>query len=96
MKAVNFSDNLSMSILPIDDVDYRQYKYRLKELFEQLLTAKEAKFYRKRLRLHGIKPNAFAYWSEMKADSSKSMHGDALEKLSDALGIPMRDLKYKE
>lgn len=91
-----FSDGFELDKFPMPSKDYRQYKYRLAELFETQLTPIEAKYYRQRLRKQDIKATALLYWASIPKGSTKAIHGDTLEKLSDALGIPMRDLKYRD
>jgi hypothetical protein len=96
MRTIEFSDGYQFEVQYPSEQDFTSYKYRFRELFAKLLTPEEAKFYRRQIANRGINMNNLIYWSKIKADAATSIPGDALEQLSDALGIPMRDLKYRD
>jgi hypothetical protein len=96
MRTIIFSDNYPMEVQFPSEDNFLKYKYRIKELFGKLLTPTEARNYRKRIIESGLNITNVNFWATIKADASTSIPGDSLEKLSDALGIPMRDLKYRD
>jgi hypothetical protein len=96
MRTDTFSDGLEVEILTAPAREFKHYKYRLHEFFKQKLTASEISFYRKRLKENGVNLSSFQSWANIPSDSPKSIPGDWLEKISDALSIAMRDLKYRE
>lgn len=96
MRTDRFSDGLQFEVLTVPVKEFRQYKYRLHEIFKEKLTASEISFYRKRLKENGVNLSSLQSWANIPSDSPKSIPGDWLEKISDALNIAMRDLKYRE